>query len=275
MKTKNQLYILPVILLMIIGGCKKMDRPQLGSYPKDANPPGGPLKFYTAFDGTDVDSIRANFATDDPLTFVPGISGQAIQGAPGKFIKYPSANDFAQVTSFTVSFWMKKSPHKNGAEFVFSLPSTTQYWHNSELFMLIEDDNQSSTSLMATKLAIQDQWFEFVGPNRIPNMLNGSWHHMVYVYDEKTSKLTTYVDGVALTGLPSNLTDVKNGSSPRGALSFKDVSQFIVGGLSKHAGIGGSADSWMLTYSGQLDQLRLYGKALTAAEITALYNSKL
>jgi hypothetical protein len=38
-------------LVIMLGACQKMDRPALGDYPKDANPPGGPLKFYTAFDG--------------------------------------------------------------------------------------------------------------------------------------------------------------------------------------------------------------------------------
>lgn len=69
-----------------IGGCQKLDRPALGDYPKDANPPGGPLKFYTAFDGTTpdplmnaVDSIRANFPSVNPFTSIPGVSGKAVQ----------------------------------------------------------------------------------------------------------------------------------------------------------------------------------------------------
>ena len=30
-------------------GCQKMERPALGNYVKDTNPPGGPLKLYTSF----------------------------------------------------------------------------------------------------------------------------------------------------------------------------------------------------------------------------------
>jgi hypothetical protein len=44
-------------------GCQKMDRPALGDYPPDANPPGGPLKFYAAMDEKNVDSVRANYGT--------------------------------------------------------------------------------------------------------------------------------------------------------------------------------------------------------------------
>ncbi len=32
-----------------------------------------------------------------------------IKEAPSSYIKFPSANDFAKSTSFTISFWMKKS----------------------------------------------------------------------------------------------------------------------------------------------------------------------
>src|SRR5688572_29881777 len=88
-------------VLVLAGSCAKKDRPVLGEYPKDANPPGGPLKFYAAFDGTGsdklmnaVDSIRATFPTDNPLAATTGISGKAVQGDGAKAIKYPSANDF-------------------------------------------------------------------------------------------------------------------------------------------------------------------------------------
>jgi hypothetical protein len=61
-------------LVVLAASCQKMTRPALGNYPKDANPPGGPLKFYAAFDGTSsnalmngVDSIRADFPSNNPL----------------------------------------------------------------------------------------------------------------------------------------------------------------------------------------------------------------
>src|SRR6266498_4470740 len=88
------------LLIIAIGlafmGCKKLDRPPLGDYPKDANPPGGPLKFYTAFDGTTtnklmnaVDSIRANFPSVNPFTSIQGVEGKAVQGVDQKAILYP------------------------------------------------------------------------------------------------------------------------------------------------------------------------------------------
>jgi hypothetical protein len=90
MKNKNVLFITLSFLAMAVFSCQKMEKPGLGDYPKDTNPPGGPLNFYVAFDGsgTDVlrnavDSIRASFPADNPLASVAGISGKAIKGASG------------------------------------------------------------------------------------------------------------------------------------------------------------------------------------------------
>ncbi|MGZ5246321.1 MAG: LamG-like jellyroll fold domain-containing protein [Flavitalea sp.] len=270
-------------LAFVFNACQKMDRPELGDYTRDANPPGGPLKFFVAFDGTTtdplmnaVDSIRATFPSSNPLAPAAGINGMGVQGERGKAIKYPSANDWAATaTSMTIAFWMKHIPHSDGPEFYFSLP-TTEHWHNSQAFMMIEDKGQSTAELATVKVALFDQWFEFTGEKRMTGgLLNGNWHHFALVYDETTSKLTYYLDGVPFTNLDPSLTDVKKNGQPRGPLEFSNTSGFIVGGWNKHAGSSGPTDAWINSFSGQMDQFRLYGQALTAAEIQALFNSKM
>lgn len=264
---------LTVGVVLAFASCQKMDRPNLGDYPKDTNPPGGPLKFYVAFNGSDVDSIRANYAIDNPLGYTEGVNGQALQGEREKAVKYGSANDFASSTSFTIAFWMKHTPHEGGAEFVYGLPSK-DFWHKSALFMLIEDKGQSSAEEAAVKFGVNEQWFEFVGDNKIPGLLDGQWHHMAIVYDETTSKLSYYKDGLALTGLAPNLTDVKKGDAPMGPMDFSRTNNFVIGGWNKHAGVEGPGDGWILSYSGALDQFRLYGVALNAAEVKDLFDGK-
>lgn len=251
-----------------------MTRPALGEYTKDTNPPGGPLKFFAAFDGGDVDSIRATFGTPKNVTYTTGISGKAYKGSATSNIVYASPNDFDKVSSFTIAFWMKKRPHDANAEFVFALPTTSGIWHKSEMFMLIEDKNQSSGDSMATKFLLHDQWFEFVNEYRLPNVLNGQWHHLAFVYNETTSKLTLYLNGVPRTGLPANKTDAKKSNgTPLGPVGFANVSKFVIGGPA-HVGLGAAPDGWMANYSGELDQFRMYGTALSAAEVSALFNGK-
>lgn len=267
---KNISYLLfAVLATLAVTGCQKMDKPALSNYLKDANPPGGPLKFYTAYDGSDVDSIRANFATDNPYSFVAGVTGKAVKAVDGKAIVYPSANDFKNVTSFSVSFWIKNTAQAGRTEFLFSLVDPSYGWHNSALFLLME--NQTATKA-TMKLGLMDQWLE--GDFQKP-VFDGNWHHIVYAYDQATSKMTYYFDGVVVTGLTATQTDVKNNGAARGAVDFSKASQWIVGGWNKHANAAGPTDDWIKSYSGTLDQFRLYGKTLTAAEVTALYNSKL
>ena len=97
---------------IFILSCQKMNRPVLGDYPKDANAPGGALKFYAALDGTPVDSIRAQFGNNNDVSYVPGVSGKAVQfdGTKNGFVAFPTANDFGKVTSFTISFWLNTTP---------------------------------------------------------------------------------------------------------------------------------------------------------------------
>jgi hypothetical protein len=271
------------LVMLFFLSCQKMDRPKLGDYPKDANPPGGPLKFYASFDGTTtdplknaVDSVRANFAVSNPFSSVTGIKGQGVKGlaAKDKAIKYSSANDFARSTSVSVAYWLKQSPQTDGEpEFHFSLPSR-DFWHESAMFLLVEkggpNNDNSTASQMACTFALQDHWVEFRGVNRLPNVLDGNWHHLAFVYDQTTSIVKAYVDGVAVpyTGTGNNL--------GLGALQFKNVADFVIGGWNKHApGVSGPQDGWIHSYSGAMDQFRLYGKALTAAEVQALFNSKL
>ena len=143
--------------------CQKMDRPPLGEYTPDANPPGGPLKFYVAFDGTTadplmnaVDSIRATFPSANPLASVDGIKIKAVQGNGTGAIRYPSANDFKGATSATISMWVNNTVNPN-TELYFSLASK-DYWHESAAFLLVEHATPTAATL---KFALQDNWVEY------------------------------------------------------------------------------------------------------------------
>ena len=94
-------YALAALSMMVLAtSCQKMERPGMGDFPEDTNPPGGPLNFYAAFDGTTdnalknaVDSIRAAYPVDNPLASVDGVSGKAVRGANKVYLKYAKPND--------------------------------------------------------------------------------------------------------------------------------------------------------------------------------------
>lgn len=276
MKTKHQLlYILPVILLLITGGCKKMDRPQLGNYPKDANPPGGPLKFYAAFDGSDVDSIRANFASDNPLTYVAGISGKAIQGATGKFVKYIKPNDWAeQSSSFSISFWYKRDGQTqnnkgtNGPEYIMSFKSSNGHWSGASFLLFLEGNNSAcAVKVMTVDKNLNDNWFTWEGGNTIAGILDNKWHHMVIAYNDKTSTMTLYIDGVA----NANTRVWPN----HGGINF-DAGKIVEMRIGAGPGTNYDSDDWLSSsFKGAIDQVRMYNTVLSQSEISTLFNGKL
>ena len=270
---KIKTILVPLVALMVITSCQKMERPALGDYPKDAGTPGGPLKFYVAFDGTTtdalrnaVDSTRANFPSENPFTSIAGITGKAAQGVDQKIIKYSNSNGFTASSSFAVSFWEKHNGAAIGeAQFVFSIPSDAGHWSGGTMFLIFDNDGAGSTNdLTVMKFMVYDQggenWFELSGANRVPGVVDNQWHHMVFSYDEATSNMSVYKDGQLFKTLPW-------AGHGKIRVDGSKVTGFFLGGKC----VSGWGQSWI----GGLDQFRLYGKALTAAEVTNLFNKKL
>lgn len=260
--------------LTLATGCDKTDPPELGDYPKDANAPGGPLKFYAAMDGRAVDSIRANFGVDNGATYVGGgASGGAVQltGASNGYVAFPSANDFGKSTDFTISFWMnitlaqKDNGHAVG---VLSVASTSNFWGNITFYA--DNNTQGTTPNMDLKIHFAneggDNW-NFAGynfANAWPNMYDGQWHQVAFTYNAASKTGTVYRDGV------------QKDQKTNEVIKFKDMSNVVVGGFQQAANIVGkySENTWMAGFPGKLDQIRLYGTTLSASEILALYNGK-
>lgn len=267
---------------VVINSCQKMEQPPLGDYPVDANPPGGPLKFYAAMDEKNVDSIRANYGTFNDASIVDGgVSGKAAQfdGTKNGYINYPSANDFASTASdFTISFWLNITAAQKDHEHavgIMSLANTLDYtngtyhkdgfWGN---FTIFADHETSTSDSMLLKIVF---WKAADSSNiwdatseKWPHMYDGQWHNVVYTYSASTSTYIAYRDGQEFHTL----------TIP--GIKFAFASQLILGGFQQAAGIVGkySENTWMAGFPGMIDNVRLYGEALSAADVAALYANK-
>lgn len=265
---------------LLLASCQKMDRPALGDYPKDASAPGGPLKFYAAFDGTTtnplmnaVDSIRANFASDNPFTTSAGVSGKAVTGVNKKYIKYPSFNEWASSKSISISVWYKKDGQTknnaggNGPEYLMSIKAVDNYhWSNAIAFFFLEGNNTACAVKSEFVSNTGDTWFTWEGGQSIAGLCDNNWHHLVFTYDQTNSTAKLYVDGVQN---PNVKTWGTHGPLD---LATSKISEYRVG-----AGPSNSFDSddWLAcSFKGSIDQFRLYGTVLTAAEIQALFAAK-
>lgn len=281
MKSTIKLFLLSPILVLLVAGCQKENRPKLGDYETDDSRPPlpeGDLRFFVPFgDNTQKryevkDSISGDPAQVDPFDLTEGINGKAIQcNDAGKAIKYMTVNDFGASTSFTIAFWMKNTD-KGRTEFVFSLTDDKYGWHHSAVFLLLEHGSATETTL---KLGLMDQWLEFPDANKFKQpLLDGNWHHVAFVYDEATSKMVYYFDGQAIDGAPESATDVKKDGAARGAVDFSTVKNLLIGGWNKHGSIAGPTDDWIKSYTGAIDQFRLYKKPLSSTEVQALFSAK-
>jgi hypothetical protein len=277
---KNGIYALA--MAVAITGCQKIVHPALGTYPMDTNPPGGPVKFYTAYDGINADSIRAVFAnTDSATSYTNGINGKAVQFNPVlassgadsvySFLVYPNANDFANSTSFTVSFWMKIALSQKdpvNADGIIALSSTTNFWGNITIFA---DHFSDVTDSMQLKFHFAngpgDNWdfAGYTGTSMWPSMYDNTWHQVVFVYDAPSQTATLYRDGVQF--------DKKTGET---ILFDGNAASLVVGGFQQAAGIGGdySGNGWMSGFPGAIDNIQLIGEAYSAAQVAASYSSK-
>ena len=273
-------YIAIAAVTTMLWSCQDLDRPELmADYPKDINEPGGPLKFYTSFDGTTdnslmnaVDSIKAKFPMDNPLATIDGVSGKAVQGQKYKYIKYSSANDFAQnAGSFTVSVWAKKGEIQT--DHIFSMPSPASYhWSASSMFLLTEGGVSNPLVKFFVKDATGEKWFEWVGNNAVTGIYDGNWHHLVFVYDGGTSKMTMYVDGKA----HNHINEWTGHGNVK--LEAKQITSLKIGAGPQEfsaADIANNASDWLKNgWTGGIDQFRMYTTALTAIEVSQLYNNK-
>lgn len=216
------------------------------------------------------------------VTYGPGIKGQAYQGSSSSFIGYSTvASSLVDLKSITVSMWINTNPHTGGAQSLFMLPKTTDFWGN--IFTLIEGRGPDTVMLMKNHLQKDvtpsidwsGQFIAHDGDNLLTNMF-GTWKHVVWTYNGTSSTYSMYIDGQKLD-LPASIakryaSDPLTGGVGFGELANSNVSKFIIGGYQQHLGAPwGAPDSWMLNYTGLMDEFRIYNAPLSDNEVKALY----
>ena len=304
MKTNLKCAVMMVLLTAL--SCTKVqndddyklgDPPPIGDFTNSDDIESSNLIVHLTFDGTtdDAKGTLTGGQTHGSTSFVAGRKGEAYQGSTDGFISYANPGAVANLTSFTVAFWLNTQKHDGGAQGVFALSKADgSFWGN--FFSLIEG-NTSTSNKMQIKLHFEknttppvanpEQWIDPPAAFR-PDDMYGAWRHVVYTYDEATSKLQMYVNGSKFN-LPDDpnvrgdnfdvVDRISSGSfrdgtqgAPLGAVAFKDASAFVIGGYPNHLGAPYNAlDIWMLNYTGMLDEFRIYNKAISSQEANALY----
>jgi hypothetical protein len=292
MKLDRIVLFCTALLLFGLGiiSCQKLERPELTELILDPPPPPyNALKSYWSFENNVTDAGENKFTgTAKNLTYTTGVSGQAIQVGPGGYLLLKGTGDTVEyengflgipadtlrsLGSFTLSFWMNGvGPVQGGAQGLFSISNKNEFWGNLELF-LENWDNGSEAFLKihmfnaGVASGNGEEWAEV----KIPNALN-KWTHIALTYNENNSQMSVYADGQ-----PTSVNNKTLGGGNYGKVKFDNVNGMVLGTfqfqtdptLTNHG-----PETWAKSFNGALDQFRLYNRALSAAEVTELFNSK-
>lgn len=216
---------------------------------------------YWAFDGNYLDSVSETAGTPNhpsALSFVNGLRGKAVEVVSPGYINSNVGNTIAGLKDFTYALWIKHPSDidPDGSHFTyfpFSLNDAGFSWENTKFFVLFNNKDNATNSY--GKVGLNDQWFD-IG-QKWPRMLDGNWHQLIVSFSGANGSLKVYVDG-ALIGTATFNTQADFGS----------VDSFTLGGPDDFAN---SANGWMNSLNGDLDEFRIYNRELSTQEILYLY----
>ncbi len=283
--TFTKLMGVAVIGAAVISSCKKTttDTPPVtpSGYSSSDEVASANLVAKFSFDGVITDA-KGNISagTGKNNTFVAGKKGQAYQGDTNAYIVYNTVGSAVKdIKNVTVAYWVKTSQHADGAKSMFQLINDSNWIGN--LFVLQESGTAGSDSLRLkftfdkwdANTAWKEQWVDYANENRLTGIVD-QWAHVAFTYDGASSTATVYVNGkkvVRPDGVSKRWSnDPAQGGAPLGELQFANANRFIFGAYKQM--VDGTPDGWMKNFTGNLDEFRIYNKALADADVQSLYD---
>lgn len=217
---------------------------------------------YWAFNDSYIDSVSDVVGTPvhtSAVSFVQGQIGKAVQVASPGYVNTNVTSTIANLKSFTMVCWIQQPASLASGPTTympFSLNKAGYSWEQTKFFMLFNNADNAANSF--GKIGMMDQWFD---KGQVwPRMLDGNWHQMVISYDGDTGDLRVYIDG--------SLLSQSSTASFNPQANFGDADSFTLGGPDDNAH---TANGWMNSLSGNLDEFRVFNKVLTVNEIQSLY----
>ena len=301
--TKNLSLLLAggmVLSLMTMSSCKKKSSdpmlPQIGGYNNSNEVGAANLLAHWTFDGTlNEDKAGTAPTTSINKSFITGVKGQALNLAAG-YVLYPAIAALGTTTaipSVTVSGWINVTNNGSTPTCIFALTQATGVqtdWNTGPVDYYAETGHPIITN---DTLALHASFSTYVGANRLGgDNINdygvrgtdfqtvkgaGKWVHYVMVYDGAGSNIDIYANGILVSN--NNFRHRTTGAPPVGIgnITTTPPVQALFGAFPNAAsGFPNSVtQSWQTYMTGSVDELRVFSKALTAAEITALYQLEL
>ncbi len=258
--------------------------PVAGGYTNSDQVAASSLLAYWSFDGDNKEK-KSGIApsVERNNSFVTGIKGQALHLNAG-YLFYPTIAALSSanaIASCTVSLWINVANNGTQASEFFALtqaPATQSDWL-AILNVAIESGRPTSTSNLTLHSWIGSypagsrkggdnindygnvgvDYQTFAGANK--------WVHYIMRYDAATEAIDLYANNIRVS---NNNFRIRTGLGP---LVMPTPTNVLIGGFpTASTGYPLSGDqSWQAKLNGSIDELRVYGKAFTDQEISALF----
>lgn len=271
--------------------------PTFGGYSSSKEIEASSLVAYWPFTSSFTDSVSKLAGTvSGNITAGTGISGKGFQGADNSYLVISNAGSvIPKLQSYTIAFWMKTTNINGLARGIFSLNNPTDFWGSLDIYL----DNPPADDKNADTLTFRvhmnnNSGVKYAGQflqAKVANAIS-KWVHMTITYDGPTSVFNIYQDDQVITvgGVAGQKGFVKSPTIPGddptknpptlyGPLNFPNPNAMVIGTWQFQTNpsltSAATAQSWAGSYTGALDDFRIYSKALTLDEIKALYNLEL
>src|SRR3989344_3981735 len=184
-------------------------------------------------------------------TWVDGKRGKAINfDGVDDYVNAGTAGNFERTNSFTVSLWIKRNPNPTVTEAVVAKEVGSGTFQGWGLLILGGAANDPYRINIANTSGTNNLLVEY------PRTNDSGWHHVVFTYNgtSAASGVFLYEDGISKT--QTIIADTLSAS-------ILTATNFQIG----------ARDGAASLFSGSIDEVRVYNRALSATEIQALYKS--
>ena len=221
----------------------------------------GNLVGYWSFDGSYVDSVSKTAATGVGTSFTGGFKGQALQGANNGYVISDLTNAVKNATSLTIDYWINSPQNTTGILAPICISRADQFWGAFDMFY----ENGSSATSGNLKVHFNGQSEVWFTNGNVTNPWSG-WQNIALTYDATSSTFTLFQGGAAIA---------TQSAAGLGNIIFPANATKLIFGTEQFQctpslGTAGGSQSWASYLTGQMDEVRIYNKALSASDLQAL-----
>lgn len=222
----------------------------------------------------------ADKGTTSEANFVAGRNGKSFTGGENQYLLYnlPEDSPIKTLKAFTLSAWIKQQeiPQAQAAvPMFFQITNTNDhFWGNLALSI---DRTAEGAGYLTYKTRFRHSdageiWKAWYG-DWADCYPAARWNHLIFIYDNAASEYHVYVNGADIT--PESAVACVMNEQPAGDLQFVNAEQIAIGVWMPRL-LDGAQDEWMgWLDGGQIDELRLYNRALSSEEAGELYKAEI